>query len=182
MNITRPWIQRLILVGVLLLTLQPLYGLQTNMEQFREFELMLRSKGRDVPEDTQFAENQWGHFLENLDELEKFGEEDWSIQSDQVSGEQAQRELQEQSENLERVAGQIREFFEWYFNVPTPEIEPIPEEELNERLGRIHSKVDEVLPMVISTVTRGAVLDVDNFPGMMRSLAEIEKLGRALRN
>ena len=74
MNITRPWIQRLILVGVLLLTLQPLYGLQTNMEQFREFELMLRSEGRDVPEDTQFAENQWGHFLENLDELEKFGE------------------------------------------------------------------------------------------------------------
>jgi hypothetical protein len=177
MNFTAPLIQRLIFLG-LLLTLQPLYGLQTNMEQFRTLELLLRSEGKNAPDDTQFAENQWGRFLENLDALEKFGAEGGSIQS----GEQAQRELEEQSENLERVADQIREFFEWYFNVPTPEIDPIPVEDLNERLGRIHFKVDEVLPLVISTVTRGAVLDVDDFPAMMRSLAEIEALGRALRN
>ena len=58
----------------------------------------------------------------------------------------------------------------------------IAEEGLNERLGRITSKVNEVLPLVIAAVTRGAVLDVDAFPRMLRGLAEIETLARALRN
>ena len=53
---------------------------------------------------------------------------------------------------------------------------------MTSRLGRIHSKVDAVLPLVIAAVTRGAVLEVANFPRMMRDLAEIEALSRALRN
>ena len=46
----------------------------------------------------------------------------------------------------------------------------------------VSSKVDEVLPLVIAAGTRGAVLDVEAFPRMLRGLAEIEALGRALRN
>ena len=182
MNIIATSIQCLMLVGLLLKSSQPVYGQDTNMEQFRWFELERRSEGTDVPEVTPYAENRWGRFVENLDELEKFGAEDWSVQSDLDSGEQFQRDLEERSKNLERVAGQIRELFQWYFNAPEPEIEAIPEEDLNGRLERIGSKVDQVIPLVIAAVNREAPLDVEAFPRMMQGLAEIEVLSKALRN
>ena len=182
MHIIGPLIQRLMLVGVLLLTLQPLYGQRPIWNSSVWHEPIFRSERGKIPEDGQYAENQWGRFLKNLDELRKFGAEDWSIQSNGVSREQAYRDLEERLKNLERVTGEIREFFEWYFNVPTPEIDSIPEEDLNKRLGRITSKVDEVLPLVIAAGNRGTALDVEAFPRMLRGLAEIEALGRALRN
>jgi len=182
MHIIGPLIQRLMVVGVLLLTLQSLYGQRPLWNGSVWHELIPSSERGKILGDGQYAENQWGRFVKNLDELRKFGAENWSIQSHGVSSEQAHRGLEERSKNLERIAGQIREFFQWYFNVPTPEIDSIPEEDLNKRLGRITSKVDEVLPLVIVAGNRGAALDVEAFPRMLRGLAEIEALSRALRN
>ncbi len=155
------------------------------MEQFRWFELERRSELSEVPDTRGSTENRWGRFLENLEGLEKFGVQDWHIESNPDAGEDAGaevgRDLEERSKSLGRVAGEIRELFQWYFNVPTPEIDSISAEALDERLVRITSKVNEVIPLVIAAVDSQAALDVEAFPRMMRGLAEIEALTQALQ-
>ncbi len=123
---------------------------------------------------------QMERFGENVVKLSELGEEDWAGQYDRVSDRQVRRDLEDRVEDLEEVAGQMIEFFEWRFDV-----EPIEVEDPSE--GDVRSGLVELSPMVkqiVETIEtfQGGGIQVEEFVEMRENLAQIHALSRVVRD
>jgi hypothetical protein len=91
------------------------------------------------------------------------------------------RELERRAKDLEDVADDILDFFKWSYGGEEAEADTLLAETTEEKLARIATLIDEVLP-AMSTMATGGVLNAEVFLQARRDLAETKALARAIRD
>ena len=119
-------------------------------------------------------------FDEKVEEFSELGKEDWATQYDAVSDRRARREFENRVEDLEKITGDIIEFFEWRYAAEPIEVDAPSAESVRDGMVEITPMVEQILE-AISTLA-GPGIQVQEFVEMRENLAEIHVLSRVMRD
>jgi hypothetical protein len=167
---------------------QPSGGRRTDLEYLeRGFDLHGITTSNQSPEfwntpegKAQYERLQLERFQKNTQELSQLGTKDWATPYDSLSNRRVRQEFVKRAQDLERVSGELIQFFEWRFQAPPLEIEEDSGESVRERVTKITPMAQRILE-TISALKDGGI-PAKEFVEMRHNLVRIHTLSRRLRD